>query len=128
MHKMIEDVREFHRVTDTPVGTTPCLPSDKRIQLRERLIREELKELYVAQARGKLDEIAEESIDLIYVLIGMLVEYGIPVEKVWDAKHGANMAKADPVTGKVVKRADGKILKPEGWKPADIAGVMVGGE
>jgi predicted HAD superfamily Cof-like phosphohydrolase len=30
------------------------------------------------------------------------------------------MAKVDPVTGKVIRRADGKILKPEGWTPPQL--------
>jgi predicted HAD superfamily Cof-like phosphohydrolase len=32
-----------------------------------------------------------------------------------------NFAKIDPVTGKVNKRADGKVLKPEGWKAPELA-------
>lgn len=128
LHKMVEDVRDFHRATDTPIGSSPCLPSDERIQLRERLIHEELRELYVEMARGDLAKIAEESIDVIYVIIGMLEEYGVPTGDVWDAKHAANMMKVDPVTGKVRRREDGKIMKPEGWQKPDIAGVMVGGE
>jgi len=31
------------------------------------------------------------------------------------------MAKVDPVTGKVKRREDGKILKPEGWTPPDLS-------
>jgi hypothetical protein len=26
-----------------------------------------------------------------------------------------NFAKIDPTTGKVIKREDGKVLKPKGW-------------
>ena len=33
----------------------------------------------------------------------------------------SNLFKIDPVTLKVKKREDGKILKPEGWKPPDFA-------
>jgi predicted HAD superfamily Cof-like phosphohydrolase len=32
-----------------------------------------------------------------------------------------NFAKIDPVTGKVRKREDGKVLKPEGWEPPQLA-------
>jgi predicted HAD superfamily Cof-like phosphohydrolase len=31
-----------------------------------------------------------------------------------------NFAKIDPTTGKVIKRADGKVLKPEGWKAPEL--------
>ena len=30
------------------------------------------------------------------------------------------MAKRDPLTGEFIKRADGKIVKPEGWKAPDV--------
>ena len=31
-----------------------------------------------------------------------------------------NFAKIDPETGKVNKRKDGKVLKPEGWEPPKL--------
>jgi hypothetical protein len=31
-----------------------------------------------------------------------------------------NFAKIDAVTGKVRKREDGKVLKPEGWSPPNL--------
>jgi predicted HAD superfamily Cof-like phosphohydrolase len=34
------------------------------------------------------------------------------------------MAKVDPATGKVQKRADGKVLKPNGWKSPDVAAIL----
>ena len=38
----------------------------------------------------------------------------------WQEVVKTNMAKVDPETGKVRRRTDGKILKPEGWKPPDM--------
>ncbi len=32
----------------------------------------------------------------------------------------SNMAKVDRTTGKVIKREDGKILKPDGWTPPNL--------
>jgi predicted HAD superfamily Cof-like phosphohydrolase len=32
-----------------------------------------------------------------------------------------NFAKIDSTTGKVRKREDGKVLKPEGWEPPQLA-------
>ena len=37
--------------------------------------------------------------------------------------HRSNMAKVGP-GGKVLRREDGKILKPEGWTPPDLKGVL----
>ena len=31
-----------------------------------------------------------------------------------------NFAKNDKKTGKVIKREDGKVLKPDGWTPPDL--------
>jgi predicted HAD superfamily Cof-like phosphohydrolase len=37
--------------------------------------------------------------------------------------HKANMDKKDLVTGRFIRReSDGKIVKPEGWRPPDIEG------
>jgi hypothetical protein len=33
----------------------------------------------------------------------------------------SNFAKIDQASGKVLKREDGKVLKPEGWKPPELA-------
>jgi predicted HAD superfamily Cof-like phosphohydrolase len=34
----------------------------------------------------------------------------------WETVIRSNMAKVDPETGRVRRRADGKILKPDGWE------------
>lgn len=123
-----EDVVNFHRVTDTPVLDTPAWPSDDRISLREGLVVEEvLKELLPAIARRDLIETADAIIDSIYVLIGMGKELGLPMTALWNAVQQSNMAKAvlqPDGSFKVNHRLDGKILKPEGWTPPDIAQVL----
>jgi predicted HAD superfamily Cof-like phosphohydrolase len=75
---------------------------------------------------GDLVGIADGIADSVYVLVGTALEYGIPLDRVWGAVHSANMAKVDPVTGKVRKRFDGKVLKPDGWKRPDIAAILAG--
>lgn len=39
----------------------------------------------------------------------------------WNEVVTNNMSKVCKETGKVIKRDDGKILKPEGWKPPDFS-------
>jgi len=46
---------------------------------------------------------------------------GYDIQGAWDEVVKTNMAKVDPATGKVRRREDGKILKPEGWKPPDMS-------
>jgi predicted HAD superfamily Cof-like phosphohydrolase len=36
----------------------------------------------------------------------------------------SNLRKIDPATGKIERREDGKILKPEGWRPPNLARLL----
>jgi predicted HAD superfamily Cof-like phosphohydrolase len=57
--------------------------------------------------------------DLDYVVEGTRLEFGIDGEPIAAEVHRANMAKTEgPVA------PDGKRLKPPGWTPPDIAGVL----
>ncbi|WP_306365334.1 hypothetical protein [Nocardia sp. CC227C] len=46
----------------------------------------------------------------------------LPMKSVWEAVQTSNLAKL--VDGKVIRRDDGKIIKPDGWQPPDIAGAL----
>lgn len=122
------DVQRFHEVTDTPVLTVPEFPSDERIVLREDLIIEEVvNELLRALRERDMIGTADGAIDSIYVIVGMLLELGCPVSELWDEVQRSNMSKAilqPDGSFKVIKRADGKVTKPEGWTPPDIAGIL----
>ena len=125
MKRLLDDVAAFHRACDVPVVAKPTLAQPERMFLRVNLIEEEVNhELVPALYSGNMTDIADALADSIYVIVGTALEYGIPLDKVWEAVQKANMAKVDPVTGKVHKRADGKVLKPEGWTPPDIAAVL----
>lgn len=119
MRSAFADVRTFHLAMDQPIGSRPARLADDRRELRISLIREEALELLNAMAFDNLVEIADGMADLIYVVIGAAIEYGIDLPAVWAEVQRTNMAKAGgPV------RADGKRLKPAGWTPPDIAGVL----
>ncbi len=128
MIQAINDVALFHLVTDTPVNTVPEFPEKERMHLRIDLIKEEVeKELVTALCEKDMIGIADGCVDSIYVIIGLCHEYGLPLEALWNEVQRSNMAKAveqPDGTFKVVRRADGKILKPEGWTPPDIAGIL----
>src|SRR5947209_5563318 len=125
MRSLLNDVASFHRACDVPVLDKPTIPPDDRVDLRQNLIDEEInRELFPAMDRGDLPAIADGLADAIYVIVGTALEYGIPLDRVWEAVQRANMAKVDRETGKVRKRADGKVLKPDGWKSPDIAAVL----
>jgi predicted HAD superfamily Cof-like phosphohydrolase len=113
---MIGDVRDFARRFAVVTRRLPRIPPDNEAQLRLDLITEEYDELATAIENRDIVKVADGIADLIYVLIGTAHSYGIPLEKVWKEVHQTNMAKEGGST-----REDGKILKPEGWVPPDIA-------
>jgi predicted HAD superfamily Cof-like phosphohydrolase len=59
---------------------------------------------------------------IMYLLSELALVLSIPLKSAWGAVHLSNMAKL--VDGKAIRRHDGKLLKPEGWQPPDIAGVL----
>lgn len=126
MLNLMTDVGIFHAATDTPILQTPQ-PVAHRKELRMRLINEEIKELTEAVEANDIINIADAIADAIYVLIGTALEFGIPLDRVWEEVVRTNNAKINPETGKVTKRADGKVLKPAGWVPPRIYEALFGG-
>ena len=59
-------------------------------------------------------------IDILVVTIGAIYSMGADPEGAWREVMATNLAKIDRVTGKVRKREDGKVLKPEGWQPPNL--------
>lgn len=120
---MFEMVREFHTAFGQRVGEKPEFPdSEFERALRIKLMTEEMKEYEQAEHNNDLNNLAVELADIIYIACGTAVSYGIPLDEVFNAIHQANMNKL--VDGKVIRREDGKIKKPDSWQPADIAGIL----
>lgn len=83
------------------------------------LIKEEYKEFMDAtEASNEL----QEAMDLIWVILGYAIMKGWDVPGAWRHLWLKNMAKLqkDPVTGQLLRRADGKILKPADWTAPDF--------
>ena len=59
-------------------------------------------------------------IDILVVTIGAIYSMGADPEGAWREVMATNLAKIDRVTGKVRKREDGKVLKPEGWTAPNL--------
>jgi predicted HAD superfamily Cof-like phosphohydrolase len=115
-------VNAFHEAFDLPRSTAPALPGTAVRDLRKSLLAEEWQEYLTAESEDDIVEIADALADMIYIACGTAVAYGIPLDKVFAEVHHSNMAKL--VDGKVIRREDGKVLKPAGWKPPDVKGVM----
>ena len=84
------------------------------------LIKEELAELEQAIGDQNATEQLDALLDIIVVCSGALLSRKWDSHGAWAEVVRSNMAKVDPVTGKVIKREDGKILKPEGWTPPQL--------
>jgi len=116
MHPAQRDVEQMHRALGGLVGDFPAI---RRPELRVRLIREEAEELIEAIEAGDLAGAVKEACDVLCVVYGTAVDFGVDLAPFWDAVHRSNMAKrGGPV------RADGKHLKPPGWEPPPIAGLL----
>lgn len=116
-------VREFHETFGHPVADRPTLPDLALASLRVALIKEELEELRAALIDGNVIEIADALGDILYVTFGAGVAFGIGLDEVFEEIQRSNMAKLGP-DGKPILREDGKILKPDGWMPPNIARVI----
>lgn len=111
--------REFHRLFGLAAPNCPQIPSGTVLDLRQNLIAEELGEWLEACCRDDLIGAAQEITDLLYVVLGTAVSMGVDPFPILDEIHAANMRKAGGGC-----RADGKILKPPGWRPPDVAAVL----
>jgi predicted HAD superfamily Cof-like phosphohydrolase len=87
---------------------------------------EELTELFDAINYRDPNLVAHELADLLYVVFGTAVAFGIPIDEVFAAVARANMSKIDSSTGKPFEVDGGKVRKgPDYYDPsADIAEIM----
>lgn len=98
--------------------TRDCNP--EQVRLYRHLIAEEAQEF--ADAATTVDEV-DAALDLIVVCCGFLLSLGLEPQELWDEVQRSNMAKRQP-DGRVYKREDGKILKPDGWTKPQLARIM----
>lgn len=105
----------------TACGQTVGQENREQFALYQDLITEEVMEL--ADAMTDTDRF-DALLDIIVVCIGAGHSLGFPMAAGWDAVHLSNLRKVDPATGQVLRRADGKILKPEGWRPPNLARLL----
>ena len=84
------------------------------------LIKEETAELEQAVAENDRVETLDALIDILVVTIGAAHSLGVDVEGAWQEVVRSNMSKIDPDTGCVIKREDGKVLKPASYSPPNL--------
>jgi predicted HAD superfamily Cof-like phosphohydrolase len=89
-------VGEFHRAFNLPVRETPGAGIDESLaKLRVVLLEEEVSEFVTASAKGDIIGIADALADIIYVVYGTALTYGIDLNAVLREVHRSNMSKLD---------------------------------
>jgi predicted HAD superfamily Cof-like phosphohydrolase len=87
------------------------------------LVKEEFYELASAVRNFDIVETADACADLIWVIEGLCHTLGIPLQQVWNEVARSNHSKVSE-NGTILKREDGKILKPDTYSPPDIKRVL----
>lgn len=110
-------------------GKRPFKKGDPYELSYENNLKEETKELREAMFAYYNDptpktraELCKEWADVQVVLSNIAVWLDIPADAAFNRVHENNMTKIGP-DGKVKKREDGKILKPEGYVKPDMSGL-----
>lgn len=124
MKKLQKDISQFMSACGQELPDSPSLPADEVRALRRSLLAEEVEEYAEAEDDDDLAGIADAIGDIVYIAVGTAAAYGIDMEPIWNEIQRSNMDKIDKSTGKVSRRADGKILKPSNWRGPDIEGEL----
>ena len=106
---------------NTFIDACDQLPSIENVSLYRNLINEEYWEFQDAIKANDEVEQLDACMDMIWVILGYCKMKGYDVDGAWAEVARSNLAKIDSTTGKVIKRADGKVLKPEGWTAPELA-------
>lgn len=119
------DVEQFMAAADQYIGATPHLNENNEAQakLYIDLIDEEFRELCDGFLRRHIGDVADGGADLVWVVKGLFATLGINFDAVWEEVRASNMSKVSE-GGKIKKRADGKILKPDTYFKPNIEKVL----
>lgn len=90
-----------------------------------KLIEEEVGELKVAIDNNNNLEVLDALLDIMVVTVGAIHSAGFNGEEGWKEVMRSNFSKIDSQTGKVRKREDGKVLKPIGFTPPNLASFLI---
>jgi len=122
MTNELNKVKEFMTACGQEVNVVPTMPDEATRQLRHSILVEEVMELQYAETNiDALDAIT----DILYVLLGTAHAYGLAdkLEVAFNEVHRSNMTKVMP-DGKVLRREDGKIIKPDAYEPPNLQKVF----
>ena len=121
MNPIIASLLEFNNAFEIPKLENPGIGSEELIELRIKLLQEEVAEYAEAARGGDLVEVLDALADIAYILAGTVINHGMQhvFDDAFSEVHRSNMAKL--VDGKVLRREDGKVMKPENWQPPNLS-------
>jgi predicted HAD superfamily Cof-like phosphohydrolase len=114
MTNTFKDIELFATACDQPAST-------ENYKMYLGLVDEEYGELVEAVIADDKVEQLDALVDILVVTMGAIRAAGWDGEAAWKEVMNTNFAKIDAVTGKVRKREDGKVLKPEGWQAPELS-------
>lgn len=130
LNKYQFEVRRWMQRAGQNIPTKPIIPSEKDCNLRYSLIHEELEELKIAMGwngeifdTSKFDKVEtyDALIDLLYVVFGGFVSFGLNMEPGWKEVCRSNNSKFAP--GYKI-REDGKLIKSPFYMPAELEPIV----
>ena len=121
MNPIVTSLLEFNQAFEIPRLEQPGLSDSDLIELRIKLLTEEVQEYAEAARAGDMVEILDALADIGYILAGTIINHGMQdiYDDAFEEVHRSNMAKL--VDGKVHRRDDGKVMKPDDWQPPNLA-------
>ncbi|HIO94412.1 MAG TPA: hypothetical protein EYN46_03565 [Candidatus Poseidoniales archaeon] len=121
MNPIVISLLEFNQAFEIPKLEQPGLSDSDLIELRIKLLTEEVQEYAEAARAGDMVEILDALADIGYILAGTIINHGMQdiYDDAFEEVHRSNMAKL--VDGKVHRRDDGKVMKPDDWQPPNLA-------
>ncbi len=117
-------LRESHDAWRLEAHDHPTLEVPEQVkQIRCALIEEEAAEFRTAVEAGDLVEVADAIADLLYVVYGAALTFGIPADEVFAEVHRSNMTKLGS-DGLPIYRDDGKVLKGPHYSPPELLPIL----
>ncbi len=114
-----ESVKKFMETFGQEVQSKAKFPSDKIVELRYKLIQEELHEFLEAVKNKDIKEVADSLTDILYVTYGAGHAFGINLDNCFKEVQRSNMSKLDE-NGKPIYNKDGKVMKGPNYFAPDL--------
>ena len=114
-----EKVKQFMSTFGQEVKNRPKFPDDKIVDLRIKLIEEELQELKDAIKNKDIVEVADALTDILVVTYGGAAAWGLEIDRCFSEVHRSNMSKLS-TDGKPIYNDYGKVMKGPNYSPPDL--------